>query len=111
MLRLALKMQFHGMTRIHKLLSVKMMTITITKKTLTGTLVTVMMSWMTLHTQLVLRQMTQNFLNSLTAIWKTLMRQHLKCMLRQVAVFKKHVSFWLVSRVPEAIFLLLVLCF
>ena len=28
---------------------------------------------------------------------------------RQVAVFKKYVSFWLVSRVPEAIFLLLVL--
>ena len=27
----------------------------------------------------------------------------------QVAVFKKHVTFWLVSRVPEAIFLLLVL--
>ena len=59
--------------------------------------------------QVVLRQMTLNFLNSLMAIWKTLMRQHLKCMLRQVAVFKKHVSFWLVSRVPEAIFLLLVL--
>ena len=32
-----------------------------------------------------------------------------KCMLRQVAVFKKHVSFWLVSRVPDAMFLLLVL--
>ena len=43
------------------------------------------------------------------AIWKTLVRPHLKCMHRQVAVFKKHVSFWLVSRVPEAIFLLLVL--
>ena len=91
------------------MLSVKMMTMTTAKKTLTGTLVTVVMSWMTLHTQLVLRQMTQNFLNSLMAIWKTLMRPHLKCMLRQVAVFKKHVSFWLVSRVPEAIFLLLVL--
>ena len=51
----------------------------------------------------------QNFLNSLMAIWKTLMRSHLKCMLRQVSVFKEHVSFWLVSRVPEAIFLLLVL--
>ena len=37
------------------------------------------------------------------------MRPHLKSMLRQVAVFKKHESFWLVSRVPEAIFLLLVL--
>ena len=74
-----------------------------------GTLVTVMMSWMTLQTQLVLRQMTQTFLNSLMAIWKTLMRPHLKCMLRQVAVFKEHVSFWLLSRVPEAIFLMLVL--
>ena len=86
-----------------------MMTMTTTRMTLTGTLVTVMMSWKTLHTQLVLRQMTQNFLNSLMAIWKTPMRPLLKCMLRQVAVFKKHVSFWLVSRVPEAIFLLLVL--
>ena len=85
------------------------MTMTTTKKTLACTLVTVMMSWITLHTQLVLRQMTQNFLNRLMAIWKMLMRPHLKCMLRQVAVFKKHVSFWLVSRVPEAIFLLLVL--
>ena len=37
------------------------------------------------------------------------MRPHLKCMLRQVAVFKKHVHFWLVSRVPEAIFLFLAL--
>ena len=88
---------------------VKMMTMTNTKKTLIGTLVAVMMSWMTLHTQLVLRQMTQNFLNSLMAIWKLLMRPRLKCMLRQVAVFKKHASFWLVSRVPETIFLLLVL--
>ena len=85
------------------------MTMTTTKKTLTGTLVTVMMSWMKPQTQLVLRQMTQNFLNSVMAIWKTLMRLHLNCMHRQVAVFKKHVSFWLVSRVPEAIFLFLVL--
>ena len=85
------------------------MTMTATKKTLTGTPVAVMMSWMKLHAQLVLRQMTQNFLNSLMAIWKTLMRLHLKCMHRQVAVFKKHVSFWLVSSVPEAIFLLFVL--
>ena len=90
-----------------KIVELKMMTMTTTKKTLTGTLVTVMMSWITLHTQLVLRQMTQNFLNSLMAIWKMLMRPYLKCMLQQVAVFKKHVSFWLVSRVPEAIFLLL----
>ena len=36
---LALKMQFHGMTRIHTLSSMKMMTMTTTKKTLTGTLV------------------------------------------------------------------------
>ena len=105
----ALKIQFHGMTRIHTLLSMKIMTMTTTNKTLTGTLVTVMMSWMTLHTLLVHRQMTQNFLNSWMAIWKTLMRPHLKCMHRQVAVFKKHVSFWLVTRVPEAIFLWLVL--
>ena len=34
---------------------------------------------------------------------------HLKCVHRKVAVFKKHVSFRLVSRVPEALFLLLVL--
>ena len=34
-LLLALKIQFHGMTQIHKLLSMKMMTITM-KKTLTG---------------------------------------------------------------------------
>ena len=73
------------------------MTMTTTKKTLTGTLVTVMMSWMTLHTQLVLRQMTPNFLNRLMANWKMLMRPHLTCMRRQVAVFKEHVSFWLVS--------------
>ena len=33
----------------------------------------------------------------------------LKCRHRQVAVLKKHVSFWLVSRVPEAMFLLLAL--
>ena len=33
----------------------------------------------------------------------------LKCRHRQVAVLKMHVSFWLVSRVPEAIFLLLAL--
>ena len=53
-------MQFHGMTRLHRLLTMKMMTMTTTKKTYTGTLVTVMMSWMTLHTQLVIRQMTHN---------------------------------------------------
>ena len=70
-----------------------------------GPLVTVRKSWMTLHTQLVLRQMTQNFLNSLMAIWRTLMRPRLKCTLRQVAVSKKHMSVCLVSRVPEAMFL------
>ena len=43
---------------------------TTVKKTLTGTLVTVMTRWMKQHAQLVLRQMTQNFLNSLMAIWK-----------------------------------------
>ena len=38
----------------------------------------------------------------------TLMHPHLKCMLMQVeGVFKKHVSFSFVSRVPEAPFLLL----
>ena len=94
----------NAISRIHRLLGMKMMPMTTTKKTLTGTLVTVMMSWMTLHTQLVLRQMTQNFLNSLMVIWKMLMRPHLKCMLQQVAVFKKHVSFWLVLRVPECYF-------
>ena len=59
-----IEMQFHGMTRIRRLLSMKIMTRTTTKKTLTGTLKTVTMSWMTLHTQLVLRQMTQNFLKA-----------------------------------------------
>ena len=44
-------------------------------------------------------------------IWKTLMRLHLKRMHRQVAVFKKHVGFWLASRVPEGIFLLLLVLF
>ena len=106
---LALKMQFRGMTRIHILMNVKMMTMNTTTKTFTGTLVTLMMSWMKPHTQLVLRQMTQNFLNSLMAIWQTLMRPHLRCVHRQVPVFKKHVSFWLVSRVREAIFLSLAL--
>ena len=43
------------------------------------------------------------------ATWKTLMHPHLKCMHRHVAVFKKHVSFCLLSRVPEATFLLLAL--
>ena len=44
------------------------------RKMLTGTLATVITSWMEQHTQLALRQMTQNFLNSLMAIWKTLVR-------------------------------------
>ena len=43
------------------------------------------------------------------AIWKTLMRPHLKCMRQQVEVFKKHECFCLMSRVPEAVFLLLAL--
>ena len=51
-----------------------------------------------------LRQMTQNFLNNLMATW-TLM--HLKCMHQQVAVFTKHVSLCLVSRVAAATFRLL----
>ena len=101
--------QFLGMTRINKSISVKMMTMNTMRKMLIGTLVTVMTSWMKHHTQLVLRHMTQNFLNSLMAIWKTLKRSHLKCVQQQVAVFKKHVSFCLVSRVLEASFLLLAL--
>ena len=68
-----------------------------------------MTSWMKQHTQFVLRQMTQNLMNTLMAIWKTLMRPHHKCMRQRVAVFKKHESFCLMSRVPEAIFLLLAL--
>ena len=39
------------------------------------------------------------------------MRPHLKCMHQQVAVVKKLESFCLVSRLPEAIFLLLALVF
>ena len=101
--RLALKMQFPGLMRINKSTRMKMMTM------LSGTLVTVMTSWMKQRARLVLPQMTQNFLNSLMAIWKTLMCPHLKCMHQQVAVFKKHVSFCLVLRVPEVTFLLLAL--
>ena len=48
-------------------------------------------------------------LEQFLAIWMTLLSPHLKCTLRHVAVFTKHVSFWFVSRVPEAIFSLLVL--
>ena len=48
-------------------------------------------------------------LEQFEAIWNMLMRPHLKCMLQQVEVPNKHVSLWLVSRVPEAIILLLVL--
>ena len=99
--RLALKMQFPGLMRINKSTSMKMMTMFAKRTMLSGTLVTVMTSWMKQHTQLVLPQMTQNFLNSLMGIWKTLMRPHLKCMHQQVAVFKKHVSFCLVLREPE----------
>ena len=51
--------------------------------------------------------MTLNILNSLMATWKALKHTHLQCVHQQVAVFKKHVSFCLVSRVPEATFLLL----
>ena len=47
--------------------------------------------WMKPHTQLVVQQV----------------HPHLHCVHQQVAVFKKHVSFCHVSRVPEAIFLLL----
>ena len=75
------------------------------RKMLTGTLVTVMTSWMKQHTQLVLRQMTQNNLNMLMVMWKTLMRLHLKCMHQQVAVFKKHVSFCLVLKSASGYFL------
>ena len=107
--RLASKMQFPGVTWINVSMSMKMMMMNPMRKMLTGTLVTVMTSWMKPHAQWVLRQMTRNFLNSLMAIWKTLMRPHLKCMHQQVAVFKKHVSFCLVSRVPEATFPLLAL--
>ena len=53
--------------------------------------------------------MTQNFLNSEMATWKTLVHPRLKCMHQQVAVFKKHVSICLVSGVSEATFLLLAL--
>ena len=73
---------------------------------LISTLAIVLTSWKNHHTQWVLRQMTQNFLNSLMAIWKTLMHHHLKCMHQHLAVSKKRVSFCLVSRVPEATFLL-----
>ena len=71
---------------------------------LNGTLATVMTSWKNQHTQWVLRQMTQNFLNNLMTTWKTLTHPHLICMNQQIAIFKKHVSFCLLSRVPEAIF-------
>ena len=51
--------------------------------------------------------MTQSFLNSLMATWKTLVHPHRKCMHQQVAVFKKHATFCRVSRVSDATFLLL----
>ena len=57
---------------------------------LIGTFVAVLTSWRNQHTQRVLRQMTQTF--------------H-----QQVAFFKMLVSFCLVLRVPEAVFLLLAL--
>ena len=57
-------------------MSVKGMTRNTMKKMLTVTLATVVMGCMKPHTQLVLRQMTENFLNSLMAIWKTLRRLH-----------------------------------
>ena len=41
--------------------------------------------------------------------WKIKVHPHLKCMHQRVAVFKKHVTFCRVSRVPEATFLLLAL--
>ena len=102
---LAWNMQFLRMTRINKLMGVEMMAMNTLRSMSNGTLATVMTSWKNQHTQWGLRQMTQNFFNRLMATWKTLMRPHLKCMYRQVAVFKKHVSVCLVSRALEAIFL------
>ena len=90
-------MQFHDMTRIDRLLSMKMMTMDASKKALTDCDDELDEKP---HTPLVLRQMTQNFLNSLMAIWKTMMRQHLMCMLRQVAVF--HEARELLARVKSA---------
>ena len=58
-------MQFPEVTLINKLMSVEMMTMNTMKTMLSGTLSTVMTSCKNQHTQWwVLRQMTQNFLNS-----------------------------------------------
>ena len=88
---------------------VEMMTMNTVKTMLGGTRAAVTMSWKNQHSHWILRQTTQNFLNSVMATWKTLVHPHLKCMHLQVAVFNEHVSTCLVTRVSEATFLLLAL--
>ena len=100
---LALKMRCRGMTRIHRSMSMKVITRNPMKKMLNGTLVILTMIWMIPHTRLVLR------LNSLMAILKTLRLLHHKCTHQQVVVFQRHVNFCPLLRVPEATFLFLVL--
>ena len=94
--RCALNLHFPEMMLINKTMIMKMMTRSITKTMLSGTLATMMTSWKNQHTQ-GCRKMAQSFLTSLMATWQTLMHPHLKCMCQQVAVFKKHASFCLVS--------------
>ena len=71
---------------------------------LTGKMESVMTSWKNKHARWVLPKMTQNFVNSLVATWKTLMHPHLKRMHQQVAVFKQHASFCLVSKSARGYF-------
>ena len=101
------RLHFPELMLINKTMIVKMMTRSIMKTMLSGTLATMMTRWKNQHT-LGCRKMAQCFLTSLMATWQTLMHPHLECMCQQVAVFKKHTSFCLVSRLPEATFCLVV---
>ena len=79
------------------------------KTKLNGTLATVMTSWKNQHTQWVLRHMTKNFLNKLMANLEDADASAPQVYSSASRSFKKRVSSCLVSRVPEAIFLLLAL--
>ena len=98
--RLALNMQFPAKARKQQIDEYWGDEDDTMKTMLNGTLATEIAIWKNHQTQLVLRQMTQNFLKSLMATWKTLMHPHLKCMHQQVEVVKKTGE--LLSRVKSA---------
>ena len=75
--RCALNLHFPEMMLINKTMIMKMMTRSITKTMLSGTLATMMTSWKNQHT-LGCRMRAQSFLTSLMATWQTLMHPHLK---------------------------------